>query len=89
MLKVNKDKLKGYVLGTVVTAILMSMGSTLATGKLTSINVVQGGIKLFVDGKLIKPTDDEGNIVDPLIYNGTTYLPLRALSNALTNYQKL
>ncbi|NOU91646.1 hypothetical protein GC093_00130 [Paenibacillus sp. LMG 31456] len=88
MLKLNRDKLKGFVMGACTFALLASVGTAFADGKLTDINVVQGGIKLFVEGKLIKPTDSDGKIVEPFIYDGTTYLPLRALSNALTNNQK-
>ncbi|MCR8629947.1 copper amine oxidase N-terminal domain-containing protein [Paenibacillus radicis (ex Xue et al. 2023)] len=88
MLKLNRDKLKGFVMGACIFALLASVGTAFADGKLTNINVVQGGLKLFVDGKLIKPTDSDGKIVEPFIYDGTTYLPLRALSNALTNNQK-
>jgi hypothetical protein len=79
---------KGFILGGVTLALFASVGSAYAAGKLTNISVVQGGIKLFVDGKFINPTDSDGKVVEPFIYDGTTYLPLRALSDALTNYQK-
>lgn len=36
-----------------------------------------------MDGKKIQPTDANGNEVEPIIYNGTTYLPVRAVSSAL------
>lgn len=85
----NRDKFKGFVMGATTAALIAALaGTALGAGKLTTINVVQGGIKLFVDGKLVKPTDADGKVVEPFIYDGTTYLPLRALSNALTNNQK-
>jgi hypothetical protein len=89
MLKWNGDKMKGFAMGELTVTLFGSLvGTAFASGKLTSINVVQGGIKLFVDGKFVIPTDDSGKVVEPFIYDGTTYLPLRALSNALTNNQK-
>ena len=41
------------------------------------------GIKIYVDGDKITPKDGNGKIVDPFIYDGTTYLPVRAVSEAL------
>lgn len=40
-------------------------------------------IKISIDGTPIQPTDANGNPVEPFIINGTTYLPLRAVSGAL------
>lgn len=49
----------------------------------TNIVATYNNIKLYVDGTLITPKDAAGNIVNPFIYNGTTYLPVRAVGNAL------
>ena len=56
-----------------------------ALSALRQINVSMGGISLYVDGKLQVPTDVNGNEVEPLIYAGTTYLPVRALTGMLTD----
>ena len=40
-------------------------------------------IKLVIDGATITPKDANGSTVEPFIYNGTTYLPVRAVGNAL------
>lgn len=88
MFKWNLERFKGFLIGACTVGLLLSVGTAYADGKLTTIKIVQGGIKLFVDGKLVKPTDSDGKVVEPFIYDGTTYLPLRALSNALTNYEK-
>ena len=85
----ERDKTKGFVLGALTVILFSSIaGTVFAAGKLTTIQVVMGGIKLYVDGKLVIPTDATGRVVEPFIYDGTTYLPLRALSNALTNNEK-
>lgn len=40
-------------------------------------------IKIYIDGEEIIPKDANGNKVEPFTMNGTTYLPVRAISNAL------
>lgn len=53
-----------------------------ATNKetVTLENVVNSGITIIIDGKKLEPTDANGNPVEPLIYNGTTYVPVRAVA---------
>lgn len=89
MFKFNRDKFKGFGIGVIATLLCMSLvGTAYAAGQLKTIKIMEGGIKLYVDGKLVKPTDVKGNVIEPFIYDGTTYLPLRALSNVLTNNEK-
>ena len=64
---------KGYI----KTSDLQSAVSTLAN---TQINAYTG-VNIYIDGKLYIPTDVNGNMVEPFVYNGTTYLPARAISN--------
>ena len=40
-------------------------------------------IKITIDGNEISPKDANGNIVEPFIIDGTTYLPVRAIAEAL------
>lgn len=40
-------------------------------------------IKITLDGQTVTTTDANGNIVEPFIIDGTTYLPVRAVSDAL------
>ena len=63
------------------------MGTILPSSAATmkEIKVAMGGIKIYVDGNLKKPTDVNGNVVEPMIYDGTTYLPVRALTGMLTD----
>ena len=77
-----KKTLKGYLLGFLSAAVLVS-GITYAADTTTLYNVIANGIKIVLDGKQINPTDANGNKVEPIIYNGTTYLPVRAVANAL------
>ena len=41
---------------------------------------VYTGITLYYDGVKVNPKDANGKKVEPLLYNGTTYLPVRAVS---------
>ncbi|MCL1974606.1 MAG: MBL fold metallo-hydrolase [Firmicutes bacterium] len=47
------------------------------------ISVTYGGISIVVDGTKITPKDANGKVVEPLIFDGTTYVPARAIAEAL------
>lgn len=85
MMKFEKGTLKGFAAGTLVT--VLTLGTILPSSAATmkEIKVAMGGIKIYVDGNLKKPTDVNGNVVEPMIYDGTTYLPVRALTGMLTD----
>lgn len=55
-----------------------------ARAALTSrtIEVLQG-VDIYVDGVKMVPTDANGKQVETFVYNGTTYVPLRAVSQYL------
>jgi len=48
-----------------------------------TITVQYAGIKLVVDGIQVTPKDANGAVVEPFVYNGTTYLPVRAVGSAI------
>ena len=75
-------RIQGIIIGILATVILLG-GTALALTGTQSINVTYRDIKMVVNGQLITPTDAQGNVVEPFIYNGTTYLPVRAVSEAL------
>jgi hypothetical protein len=62
---------------------LLFCGGVAAVSSTTTIDVVYRNIKLVVDGAGFVPKDVNGGIVEPFIHNGTTYLPVRAVSQAL------
>lgn len=76
-----KKTIKGYLLG-LICGVLLASGCAFAINHTTLTDVAIGGIKIVVDGKEIIPTDAKGNRVEPMIYNGTTYLPVRAVAQA-------
>lgn len=62
---------------------LLFAGTMTAFAATQSIQVSFDNIKIAVDGKVITPKDASGNVVQPFIYNGTTYLPIRAIGEAI------
>ncbi len=80
----SKDKIKGFLSGIVIMACVFSLSITVyAVSGTKNITASYNNIKIYIDQKLITPKDANGSIVDPFIYNGTVYLPVRAVSNAL------
>ncbi|MDR1194536.1 MAG: copper amine oxidase N-terminal domain-containing protein [Peptococcaceae bacterium] len=74
-------RIQGMIVGIII-------GSMLAAGSLYAANtktlqVTFNNIRIFVDGIQINPTNPSGDKIEPFIYNGTTYLPVRAVGEAL------
>ncbi len=57
--------------------------SVFAKNTTETIQALYKDIKIYVDGVKINPKDANGNTVEPFIYNGTTYLPVRAVGEAI------
>ena len=68
-----KNEIKGFICG-VVSATLIT-GAVSAVGIWDSIDVLKNDVKVVVNGENIT--------ADNFLYNDTTYLPLRAVSEAL------
>lgn len=75
-------KFKGVLIGILIGAML-SGTVAVAANTTTLYNVLANGIRIVIDGKELHPTDVNGNKVEPMIYNGTTYLPVRAVAGAI------
>lgn len=48
-----------------------------------TVTIEYANIKMVVDGIPVTPKDANGKTVEPFIYNGTTYLPVRAVGDAI------
>ena len=81
----SRKNWKSFAAGMLTMALILALGiPALAAGNIRSLqNVTVGGIHIVIDGQELHPTDVNGNPVDPFVYNGTTYLPIRAVANAL------
>lgn len=85
-MKTRKQGIRGFLAGMLTTVLVLGAAtSALALSSPETIQCFMGGIKIFVDGQLQVPTDVTGKVVEPIIYNGTTYLPVRALTGMLTD----
>ena len=67
-----KKTLKGYLLGFLTATILISGGV-----------YASQTVRIVLNGNELVPTDANGKRVDPILVDGTTYLPVRAISSAL------
>ncbi|MBQ9535719.1 MAG: NPCBM/NEW2 domain-containing protein [Clostridia bacterium] len=78
-------KWTSFIAGMLTMALIFALGlPVLAAGSLTNLkDVLVGGIRIVIDGQELHPTDASGKTVSPMIYNGTTYLPVRAVASAL------
>ena len=74
-------RFQGMIIGILIGA-LISGGFAYASVGSQQIKASYNNIKIVVDGKEIKPTDANGNAVEPFISGGTTYLPVRAVAGA-------
>jgi hypothetical protein len=75
----KSSKIACACIATLAIICTTSYASSLAK----TIQVHFNGIKIYVNDKLISPKDGNGKTVEPFIYEGTTYLPVRAVSEAL------
>lgn len=71
-----KKVTKGYVLGF-LSAALLTGGITYAKKATQTIEVVYDNIKVYKDNVLCELKDSNGTTIEPFIYNGTTYMPVR------------
>jgi hypothetical protein len=80
----NRDKLKGFAAGFIIAALLFGVAAT-AFASVGSYPLMASfaSIRIFVDDKQIDPRDANGASAEPFIVNGTTYLPVRAIAEAL------
>lgn len=78
-----KKQWKGFLAGLLV-AMLASSIVTPALGALAGKTIqVFTGVDVYVNDVKVEPKDANGNPVEVFVYNGTTYLPIRAIGNAL------
>jgi len=75
-----KKTLKGYLLGFLTATLLLS-GVVYAASNTKTIEAIYDNIKIYKDNVLCETKDANGNVVEPFIYNGTTYMPVRGTAN--------
>ena len=77
--------IRSLAAAAVALTLLVGGVSAAASGSITKkmIEANYMGIKLVVDEVEVTPMDASGNVVEPFTSEGTTYLPVRAVANAL------
>lgn len=79
-MKTKNHVITAFALG-LVTSFLMSLLVVPGFAATVARTItVYTGITLYYDGVKVNPKDAAGKTVEPLLYNGTTYLPVRAVS---------
>ena len=73
---------KGFVSGLLMTVLVLSMCLSVSAAANRTIQV-EGGIKITLNGSDMTPRDVNGKAVPVFLYEGTTYVPARAISEAL------
>ncbi|MCD8214572.1 MAG: NPCBM/NEW2 domain-containing protein [Clostridiales bacterium] len=74
-----KSALCGFMAGVVVATAV----PVLAYNGSMNILATFKNIKIYIDGAELTPRDASGNVLEPFIYNGSTYLPIRAVGEAV------
>ena len=79
----RRQKAVWFLSGIAATVLTLSLASP-ALAALTAKTIqVYTGVDIYVDDMKLEPTDANGNPVEVFVYNGTTYLPVRAVGEAV------
>ncbi|MBE6910482.1 MAG: copper amine oxidase N-terminal domain-containing protein [Ruminococcaceae bacterium] len=80
----KRGNARSFLLGVLVTVLVFALALPAAarSGSKTA-ELFYRNIKINFNGTQITPKDANGNTVEPFIIDGTTYLPVRAVANAL------
>jgi hypothetical protein len=76
--------MKRKILATILTVMLtvaLTVGTLAATGAVQITATLDSGVTIQFNGQTQSFTDANGNPVYPVMYNNTTYLPVRAVSD--------
>ena len=79
----KKLNIKYFILGMLVMSIVMSTAAPAGASTMKAAQLYYNNIKIRLNGEELVPKDALGNIVEPFAIDGTTYLPIRAISSAL------
>lgn len=78
----NAQKFRYILLGVLVTVAVSQLCIPALAALAKKTIDVYTGVSIYVDDAKINPKDANGNPVEVFVYNGTTYLPVRAVGEA-------
>lgn len=79
----RKQKLAYFLSGLLCAVVVVSLASPALAALAQKTVQVYTGVNIYVDDQKLDPRDANGNPVEVFIYNGTTYLPVRAVGDAV------
>ncbi len=78
----RKQKIMYFIAGMVVMALFSATVAPALANVAQKQITVATGVNIYVDDVKLNPVDSSGRPLEAFIYNGTTYLPLRAVAEA-------
>ncbi len=78
-----KKQGKGFFAGVLCTLLVMSFVASAYAAYQKQATLNYNDIKITLDGKAVTPKDATGKAVEPFTIDGTTYLPVRAVADAV------
>ena len=79
----RRQKAAWFLSGVAAAALTASLTSPALAALAAKTIQVYTGVDIYVDDQKLAPTDANGNPVEAFVHNGTTYLPVRAVSEAV------
>jgi hypothetical protein len=81
MKKTGKKSLVALLSALLAVSVMLNVASAASLVEITAY--LNNEIKIMLNGKLFEPNLADGTKIVPITYQGTTYLPLRAISEAV------
>lgn len=75
-----KERIQGLVAGLLIGSLGFG-GTVYAISGTKNISVLYDNIKVYKDNVLCELKDANGSTIEPFIYNGTTYMPVRGTAS--------
>jgi hypothetical protein len=79
-----KERMQGMIVGVLVGVLCtggVAGGVAFAKSAVENINVTYSNIKVYKDNVLCELKDANGTTIEPFIYKGTTYMPVRGTAS--------
>ena len=73
---------RGFLMGVVTTLLVLSLSVSAFAAYNQNMSVTYDSYKISVNGQYFTPKDVTGRVVEPFNYQGTIYLPVRAVGEA-------